>query len=94
MPEAVAARSEMMSVFGHSRLGATQCKVELASRDANVAFMLQQARRRPGLEPGRCGLIVIASEAKQSMTPQGSMDCFVAEPVIGRALARPIGSSQ
>jgi hypothetical protein len=39
-------------------------------------------------------LLVIASEAKQSMAPKGSMDCFVAEPVIGRALARPIGSSQ
>ena len=36
---------------------------------------------------------VIASEAKQSISPRGSMDCFVAEPVIGRAFARPVGSS-
>jgi hypothetical protein len=36
---------------------------------------------------------VIASAAKQSM-PQGRMDCFVAEPVIGRAFARRVGSSQ
>jgi hypothetical protein len=32
------------------------------------------------------------SEAtKQSIEPQGRMDCF-AEPVIGRAFARPVGS--
>jgi hypothetical protein len=38
---------------------------------------------------------VIASEAKQSISPrEGRMDCFVAEPVIGRAFARPLGSSQ
>ena len=31
---------------------------------------------------------VIASEAKQSMSPRGDrMDCFVAEPVIGRRFA-------
>jgi hypothetical protein len=36
---------------------------------------------------------VIASEAKQSISPrEGRMDCFVAEPVIGRAFARPVGS--
>jgi hypothetical protein len=33
---------------------------------------------------------VIASEAKQSMAA-AKMDCF-AEPVIGRAFARPVGS--
>jgi hypothetical protein len=32
---------------------------------------------------------VIASEAKQSSF---ALDCFVAEPVIGRAFARPVGS--
>jgi hypothetical protein len=37
-------------------------------------------------------IAVIASEAKQSMARR--MDCFVAEPVIGRAFARPVGSSQ
>jgi len=38
---------------------------------------------------------VIASEAKQSiLSSRGEMDCFVAEPVIGRAFARPVGSSQ
>jgi hypothetical protein len=37
---------------------------------------------------------VIASEAKQSKERTASMDCFVAEPVIGRAFARPVGSSQ
>jgi hypothetical protein len=38
---------------------------------------------------------VIASEAKQSILPRKErMDCFVAEPVIGRAFARPGGSSQ
>jgi hypothetical protein len=38
---------------------------------------------------------VIASEAKQSILPfLGTMDCVVAEPVIGRAFARPVGSSQ
>jgi hypothetical protein len=37
---------------------------------------------------------VITSVAKQSRKPQGSTDCFVAEPVIGRAFARPVGSSQ
>jgi hypothetical protein len=34
--------------------------------------------------------VVIASEAKQSILSCG-MDCF-AEPVIGRAFARPVGS--
>ncbi len=38
---------------------------------------------------------VIASEAKQSISPRKErMDCFVAEPVIGRAFARPVGSSR
>src|SRR5882724_1895485 len=37
---------------------------------------------------------VIASGAKQSIAVIWySMDCFVAEPVIGRAFARPVGSS-
>jgi hypothetical protein len=37
---------------------------------------------------------VIASGAKQSiLSLRGEMDCF-AEPVIGRAFARPVGSSQ
>jgi hypothetical protein len=40
-------------------------------------------------------LAVIASEAKQSISPLAAkVDCFVAEPVIGRAFARPVGSSQ
>jgi hypothetical protein len=43
----------------------------------------------------QAGKTVIASEAKQSMAQQcGKLDCFVAEPVIGRAFARPVGSSQ
>src|ERR1700741_829533 len=33
------------------------------------------------------------SEAIDLSAP-GAMDCFVAEPVIGRAFARPVGSSQ
>ena len=38
---------------------------------------------------------VVASEVKQSMiVPGGKLDCFVAEPVIGRAFARPGGFSQ
>jgi hypothetical protein len=41
---------------------------------------------------------VIASEAKQSSAtikcPGVTVDCFVAEPVIGRAFARPGGFSQ
>jgi hypothetical protein len=37
---------------------------------------------------------VVASEAKQSILPQAKLDSFVAEPVIGRAFARPVGSSQ
>jgi hypothetical protein len=32
------------------------------------------------------------SEAIQAII--GALDCFVAEPVIGRAFARPVGSSQ
>jgi hypothetical protein len=37
---------------------------------------------------------VIASAAKQSTSRKERMDCFVAAPVIGRAFARPGGSSQ
>jgi hypothetical protein len=39
---------------------------------------------------------IIASEAKQSSLSlrHRKLDCFVAEPVIGRAFARPVGSSQ
>jgi hypothetical protein len=39
---------------------------------------------------------VIASEAKQSSSAalDAKLDCFVAEPVIGRVFARPVGSSQ
>jgi hypothetical protein len=40
--------------------------------------------------------VVIASEAKQSRTRAGNLslalDCSVAEPVIGRAFARPGGA--
>jgi hypothetical protein len=41
-------------------------------------------------------ITVIASAAKQSTFLFGTrkLDCFVAEPVIGRAFARPVGSSQ
>jgi hypothetical protein len=41
-------------------------------------------------------LPVIASEAKQSsfLREKRKLDCFVAEPVSGRAFARPGGSSQ
>jgi hypothetical protein len=39
-----------------------------------------------------CSIDVIASGAKQSiLSLRGGMDCF-AEPVIGRAFARPVGS--
>ena len=34
------------------------------------------------------------SEAIHAATSTARMDCFVAEPVIGRAFARPVGSSQ
>jgi hypothetical protein len=35
------------------------------------------------------------AEAKQSsFAATRKLDCFVAEPVIGRAFARPVGSSQ
>jgi hypothetical protein len=38
---------------------------------------------------------VIASAAKQSSSLHAeNMDWFVAEPVIGRAFARPVGSRQ
>jgi hypothetical protein len=38
---------------------------------------------------------VVASEAKQSNSfADIRKDCFVALPVIGRAFARPVGSSQ
>jgi len=41
-------------------------------------------------------LTVIASEAKQSTFAETKqkLDCFFAELVIGRAFARPVGSSQ
>jgi hypothetical protein len=43
-------------------------------------------------ENAKVWLNVIASAAKQSMEQQKErMDCF-AEPVIGRAFARPVGS--
>jgi len=46
------------------------------------------ASRREG---ERVCLVVIASAAKQSiLSLRGKMDCF-AEPVIGRAFARPVG---
>src|SRR3977135_579819 len=36
----------------------------------------------------------LRAQAKQSRAEQTTLDCFVAEPVIGRAFARPVGSSQ
>jgi hypothetical protein len=48
--------------------------------------VLRHIERRPSEKP-----IVIASAAKQSMNRKERMDCF-AEPVIGRAFARPVGS--
>src|SRR5258708_19037242 len=37
---------------------------------------------------------VIASASEAIQDRENSLDCFVAEPVIGRASARPVGSSQ
>jgi hypothetical protein len=34
------------------------------------------------------------SEAIHKRPQNKNLDCFVAEPVIGRAFARPVGSSQ
>jgi hypothetical protein len=39
-------------------------------------------------------MLVITSEVKQSNIACSALDCFIAEPVIGRAFARPGGSSQ
>jgi hypothetical protein len=60
---------------------------------------LAKSARRQGVLISRvCGVFgalrpfhVIASEAKQSTAQNEEMDCF-AEPVIGRAFARPVGS--
>jgi hypothetical protein len=61
---------------------AVLAKTSGASRHENAGAYLNQSA-------------VIASEAQQSISRRkGRMDCFVAEPVIGRAFARPIGSSQ
>jgi hypothetical protein len=64
-------------------------------------FLFQDLTRFPkigsdlSVEPDCRTPTVIASEAKQSISPRKErMDCFVAEPVIGRAFARPVGSSQ
>jgi hypothetical protein len=38
--------------------------------------------------------IVIASEREAIQSYNAALDCFVAESVIGRAFARPVGSSQ
>jgi hypothetical protein len=49
-------------------------------------------RAQPRLaEAGITSVIARSSAAKQSISPCGKMDCF-AEPVIGRAFARPVGS--
>jgi hypothetical protein len=51
--------------------------------------------QRRGIAESHLEFNIIASEAQQSMSRRkGRMDCFVAEPVIGRAFARPVGSSQ
>ncbi len=51
-------------------------------------------RERSGMRNYINYINVIASGAKQSiLSLRGEMDCF-AEPVIGRAFARPVGSSQ
>jgi hypothetical protein len=61
-------------------------------------FALRSVRgtqtRKAGSDPGLFSF-VIASEAKQSsfVSAKTKLDCFVAEPVIGRAFARPVGSS-
>jgi hypothetical protein len=42
-----------------------------------------------------CGASCPSLRAKRSNPgPQTRLDCFVVEPVIGRAFARPVGSSQ
>jgi hypothetical protein len=38
-----------------------------------------------------CHVAVIARRSNPSLSLRGEMDCF-AEPVIGRACARPVGS--
>jgi hypothetical protein len=38
--------------------------------------------------------VVIASASEAIQSQKRRLDCFVAEHVIGRAFARPVGSSQ
>jgi hypothetical protein len=35
-----------------------------------------------------------AKRSNPALPQERNLDCFVAEPVIGRAFARPVGSSQ
>jgi hypothetical protein len=47
------------------------------------------------MRPNKKGFeIVIASASEAIHSHKARLDCFVAEPVIGRAFARPVGSSQ
>src|SRR3954466_14492788 len=63
----------------------------LSSREGQC---IRIARTKSCREKEHPCLHVIASEAKQSSFPrcEGKLDCLVAEPVIGRAFARPVGS--
>jgi hypothetical protein len=74
--------------------------LELPAPDRTVARMQRSAIRDSSIvAPDFAGFdfqtanTVIASEAKQSISQRKErrMDCF-AEPVIGRAFARPVGS--
>src|SRR6266481_9963121 len=76
--------------------------IATSSAPARRGVFVQAARPSTRLTAARaCGHLlvqgmndVIASEREAIHANDTGLDCFVAEPVIGRAFARPVGSSQ
>src|SRR6266403_4716008 len=91
---------------GYGCIGHPAFPAPSVDRGANVSGKTSGASHRESaevcvkFEPRHCeeqsdAYRHLRAKAKQSISPRkGRMDCFVAEPVIGRAFARPVGSSQ
>ena len=83
----------------HEAAGATGTRRSprpLFSKGETTATLRTLSVARPKVVSGIKGTSLRGALAtKQSiLCLRGEMDCFVAEPVIGRACARPVGSSQ
>src|SRR5262245_48592368 len=88
-------RVHSFATIAHGAAGAVGARLSLRPRFRKRANEIAEPERKRAA--GMRALVSPSLRAKRSnpaLPQQGKLDCFVAEPVIGRAFARPVGSSQ